>query len=69
MVREKGKKDERDGEEAGVDRRGREGERRASLHFNLVCSLQVLNSVLAQFKESNSEYLELLGMYTLSLVT
>lgn len=68
MVREKGKKDERDGEEAGVDRRGREGER-ASLHINLVCSLHVLNSVLAQFKESNSEYSELLGMYTLRLVT
>lgn len=67
MVREKGKKDERDGEEAGVDGRGREGER-TSLHINLVCSLYVLNSVLAQFKESNSEYSELLGMYTLCLV-
>lgn len=37
--------------------------------INLVFSLHVLNSVLAQFKESNSEYSELLGMYTLRLVT
>lgn len=69
VVREEGKKDERDDEEAGVDGRGREGERSASLHFSLVCSLHVLNSVLAQFKESNSEYSELLGVYTLHLVT
>lgn len=69
MVREEGKKDERDDEEAGVDGRGREGERSASSHFSLVCSLHVLNSVLAQFKKSNSEYSELLRIYTLHLVT
>lgn len=65
----RGKKDERDSDEAGVDRREREGEGRDYLHFNHVCSLQVLSSVIAQFKESNSEYSELLRIDTLSLVT